>query len=153
MIETKEFSVGTYRYRLTQFGAKKGQALLLTCAKIVGGSVAETAASNGGDVQLGNALKTLFTELSETTFARICEDFAGACHFSEDGTDLWKPLGPAYNDHFAGRYTELLKWLVGCFNANYESFFSELKEATGLQLSQTKKGNPSPPVLTGQSTE
>jgi hypothetical protein len=147
MIETKEFSVGRFRYKVTQFGAKKGQALLLTCAKLIGESVGEVAAANGGDVQLGKALKALFSELSETTFHRICEDFAEVCIYTSEEKEVWKRLGPDYNDHFAGRYKDLLLWLRECFNANYESFFSELQDLTGLQLQKT-----APPVNPSQST-
>lgn len=140
MIETKEFSVGGYQYKITQFGAKKGQSLLLVCAKIIGGSVGEVAATNSGDVALGKALQRIFDGLSEATFAKTCEDFAEVCYFSEDG-EKWIKLSSQYNDHFAGRYKELLQWLEGCFQANFGSFLEELKGAVGVPA----KKNPTEP--------
>jgi hypothetical protein len=135
--EAVQFEVDGVTYTLTQFGAKKGQTLLLTCAKIVGPALGKAASSGYGDVQLGGMLEELFDGLDEPTMERICADFSEACLFDANGkTGL--PLKAHYDDHFAGRYLQMLQWLRECFKVNYGDFLNGLQGMLGVNLGTPK---------------
>lgn len=161
MIESREFATsdGT-RYKVTMFGAKKGQALLTRVMRIVApalGRAADGATPVAGDidVMVGSAIDKLCEGLTPELIADLGAMFEEKTEYSTDDGAVWVPLKGKYDDHFAGRYAQLIQWLKGCFEVNYADFFVVFQgAATGFLASKTKAPpSGSPNTSTGTSIE
>jgi hypothetical protein len=124
---TESFDVDGATYSLTQFGAKQGQRWLVRLAKVFAPAFAH-AASVTDTAALAAVLDAAASDLSPELFDELCADFARACVVNFDGKEV--PLHSVYDDHFAGRYDALLKWLRECFKVNFSGFFSALQAAS-----------------------
>lgn len=149
MIEAKQFEVDGVTYELTQFGAKKGMAVLAKVTALVGPALGDAVLNDAkGTLDMGALVSGLTRALGEHDLYATCMEFAELCRFSVDGGSKFVPLAkPAatFDDHFAGRYVQLLEWVRGCFEANYSGFFDELRRRVGPQLSgSTTTATPSP---------
>jgi hypothetical protein len=120
MIETKEKQIGGrgYVYRVTQFGAKKGNQVMVRLAKVIGKMV-------GGDLE--QIVTNLVDAIDETQLDFFCDafasmtevaggDFKGAVKLSSEGV---------FDLHFAGEYKEMGQWLLFAIETNYASFLPE----------------------------
>lgn len=158
MIESREFSTsdGT-RYRVTMFGAKKGQALLLRVTRVIApalGRMADGATPIAGDIDVlvGAAIDKLCDGLSEAMLSEVTAAFEEKTEFSVDG-DKWVPLRGKYDDHFAGRYSQMTEWLKGCFEVNYADFFGVFRGlATAFLASKTKDPRSSSPKASKETS-
>ena len=127
MIEARTFEVEGCEYTLNQFGAKVGQRWLLRLTKAVAPALVRGASAS--DTQALAAVLELASEsLPEAMLDELCAAFAERCQvrFSDGSV---RPLSAVYDDHFAGNYVALAKWLRGCLEANYGGFMLALQSA------------------------
>jgi len=161
MIEAKQFEVDGVQYRLTMFGAKAGQKLLVRVVKVIapalGQGANDVSLGRSGGVELGSvrvaeAVESFCNGVDPAMFAEICESFAAKCEFSTDDGATFRPLGALYDDHFAGRYLALLRWVGESFRVNYADFFGELGPRLQAFMQTTRAASPSLSTSTGAST-
>lgn len=130
-IETRDITIGSTTYRVAQLPTRKGQALLVRIIKLLGpgvGSFVGGIGRSGGELDaamalgVGDALHDLAARLNELEVAGVLEEFAKNTYvlLSDDVQPL---LNTIYDEHFAGRYDELMKWAKFCLEVNYRSFF------------------------------
>lgn len=161
-IETKDRRIGATQYRITQLPAKRGRALLVRFIRLLGpgagafvGGLGRARSGLDGAVGVGiaDALHDLCTRLSEEDLAVVCDEFAEYTVVVVS-RDVERRLKDVFDDHFAGRYDEMLAWLRACAEVNFASFFvgSRLGDALPRLLEVLSKYQPQSPS-TGTSTE
>ena len=140
-LEVKEKRIGAHLYRVTQLPAKKGRALLVRLTKLLGpglaaafgdlgrdkASTAEAAIASG----IGQGLYELAERLSESEVGSILDELAVFTTVVLDA-EREPRLSDVFDDHFAGRYDEMLLWAGFCLEVNYASFFDGSGGSGGL---------------------
>lgn len=135
-IETRDTTIGATTYRVAHLPTKKGQALLVRIVKLLGPGVGsfvgglarpadefDSAMAQG----VGEALYDLAARLNAQEVEIVLEEFAKHTFViltAPDGQEITPRLSDVYDDHFAGRYDDLIKWAKFCFEVNYRSFFA-----------------------------
>lgn len=132
-IEAREITIGGTTYRVTQLGTKKGQALLVRLVKLLGPGVGSFVGGMGRSsadefdsalaLGVGDALHDLAHRLDAAEVAGVLEEFAKITVILQSD-DVQPLLWSVYDDHFAGRYDELLAWAKFCMEVNFSSFFA-----------------------------
>jgi hypothetical protein len=161
-IEAKERRIGASTYRITQLPAKRGRAMLVRFVRLFGpgagafvGGLGRGRSGFDGAVGLGiaDAVHDLCTRISEDELSAICDQFAEYTVVVVS-RDVERRLGDIFDDHFAGKYDEMLVWLRACCEVNFSSFFggSSLGNALPRLMELLSKYQP-PPASTGTSTE
>lgn len=162
-IEAKERRIGATVYRITQLPAKRGRAMLVRFVRLfgpgagafVGGLGRSKAAVLDGALGLGiaDAMLDLCTRLSEDDLAVICDQFAEFTVVIVS-RDVERRLSDVFDDHFAGKYDEMLSWLKACCEVNFASFFAGSSLGAGLPklMDLLSRWQPQP-QSTGTSTE
>lgn len=161
-IEAKERRIGAHNYRITQLPAKRGRAMLVRFVRLFGPGAgafvgglgrARTGFDGAVGIGIGDAVHDLCTRLSEEDLAAICDAFA---EFTVViiSREVERRLSDIFDDHFAGRYDEMLAWLRACCEVNFASFFAgtSLGNALPRLLELVSKYQP-PQASTGTSTE
>jgi hypothetical protein len=162
-IESREKQIGDYTYRVTQFGAKQGRGLLVRMIKMagpaLGGALSALARGNKGEFEaaiasgLSQGIYELAERLTEAEFASVTDEMAKLTVVVLDG-DKEPRLSGIFDDHFAGRYDEMLQWVAFVWEVNYGSFFGGSTDRVGMvrRLWSTLSASPSPSTSTGTST-
>lgn len=131
-IEAKDKRIGATNYRITQLPAKRGRAMLVRFIRLFGpGAGAFVGGLGRGkagfDAALGfgiaEGLHDLCTRLSEEDLSAICDEFATYTVVVQS-RDIELQLSKIFDDHFAGKYDEMLSWLRACCEVNFASFFA-----------------------------
>jgi hypothetical protein len=168
-IETRERTIGEHTYRVTQLGTKRGSAMLVKLVKLLGpgcgsfiGGLGRAPSGNSGEWEsalalgLGDALHDLATRLDEAQFAAVCDEFAKQTAVVLSA-ELEPRLSDIFDDHFAGKYDVMLRWLRFCMEINFSSFFGagSTTSSTNALMNLLKGLSASRfrPVSTGTSTE
>lgn len=105
-------------------GGIEGQDVLMRLTKSLGPVVAGAIAARTGSAgirELNHALRELPAEdlaYFTSTFAKYTEVVLGP--------NKAPTLSDIFDDHFAGKYLELLNWLKFCVELNFEDFFTML---------------------------
>lgn len=148
--EQVAFKVGETSYRVTQFGASQGRSILLLLAKVASATF-EGAAPGGSlkalaDADFASAMKAFFESVDDVKLDRVCREFAAVCEFDAGG-DRWPVLGTGtfFDDHFAGKYQNLVGWLFECIKANFAGFFDEYASKAGAVLGTKPQTVMTPP--------
>lgn len=161
-IEAKERRIGATTYRITQLPTKRGRALLVRFVRLFGpgagafvGGLGRARSGFDGAVGLGiaDAMHDLCTRLNDEDLGVICDEFAQFTVVIVS-RDVERRMVDVFDDHFAGKYDELLAWLRACCEVNFSSFFAVSSLAGGLPrlMELLSKWQPQPPS-TGTSTE
>lgn len=161
-IEAKERRIGATTYRITQLPAKRGRAMLVRFVRLFGpgagafvGGLGRARPGFDGAVGLGiaDALHDLCTRLNEEDLAAISDEFATYTVVVVN-REVERRLTDVFDDHFAGRYDEMLAWLKACCEVNFASFFGVSSLGAGLPrlLELLSRWQPQP-TSTGTSTE
>jgi hypothetical protein len=160
-IETREKRIGDHTYRVTQFGAKQGRALLVRIVKLAGptfgamlsslaqGKHKELDAALGAG--LGQGLYELAERLTESEVGGVMDDFAKQTVLVIG--DREPRLSDAFDAHFAGKYDEMLLWAAFCLEVNFASFFGGSNGAALWgRIQNLLSASRSPSTSTGTST-
>lgn len=129
-IQTRTIGVDTYEIEVLPTGL--GRPLLVRITRELApilGAVAK-GASESASAALGEALSHLGS-LSEETIAE-CERVFGAHSCVVESRDKKPRVSAVFDDHFAGRYDALAKWIYACAEVNFGSFFAEGLRASGI---------------------
>ena len=163
-IEQREKRIGAHTYRVTQLGAKAGRNVLVRLVKLGGPGVGalvggigrggkEGTADSALALGVGDALHALSLRLREDEVGALMDEFALHTVVVKPA-DIELRLSDIFDDHFAGRYDEMLAWTRFCMEVNFSSFFvGSSASATLGKLWKMLSALPSPPTSTGTSGE
>ena len=150
-IKTVEREIGGTRYRISSLGSLEGADILLTIGRVAG---------TGWDKK---AIGAVLRELSRDDLRVMRAAFERTTtllHVDEAKTTpgvnaRWLPLATfGQDDHFAGKYLELVEWIVAHVELNYRDFFvglAGLFERLAKATVSSRSTSPSP--STGTSGE
>lgn len=122
MQKTETVQIDGDEYELTQLGALEGRKILTKLLQMIGPSLQELAAAETlNEKAMGAAVAKALESLDEGTFELICDVFGKRTTVLVDGK---KPAltGPVFDQHFAGRYLAMMKWLFACMKLNFFDF-------------------------------
>lgn len=132
-IESRETTIGGTTYRVTQLGTKRGTSLLVRLVRLLGPGVGSLVGGLGRTdvnsldsalaVGVDDAMHDLAMRLDDKEVQLVLEEFAkltAVVQSDEIELRLWD----IYDDHFAGRYDEMLRWAKFCMEVNFSSFFA-----------------------------
>jgi hypothetical protein len=137
--KTKSDPIDGFVYEVTQLPAREGRGILVALTKVIvptlGAAIpGAVGASSLADVDLSDInfdslAHTLAESLDESMFARVCDAMVGTTEVWGEGFgDAGAPLVKWFDDHFAGRYLAMLKWLAFALRCNFLDFFDALEE-------------------------
>lgn len=129
--EKKTHTIGGHEYELETFGARQGMAVLLTLTRFLGPALADVMGA-GQDVEasLSRGLATFAATAKPADLDTLVDAFSGRTKLLLEATTkagtrkVPTALAPILDDHFAGRYTDLIQWLVWCIQENFSGFFA-----------------------------
>jgi hypothetical protein len=99
--------------------------MLVRLGKAVGPALGALGDIHKDDV--GPALAKLTESLSEDDLVAICDPLAQNT-FVRTGPSQTPILAKIFDDHFAGKYDLMAKWLVFALEVNFGSFFDGLRK-------------------------
>ena len=128
-----ETQIGSTRYRVRQLGASTGGELIFRVGMPILALIGSSLGKGGPKLSV-ESMQSLVKSLSpadlnwtivhfrETSQVWIVDEAAGP---DANGNPIgrWLPLGPLYDEHFAGSYRAWLEWLVFAAEANFGDFF------------------------------
>ncbi len=123
MFKTDSKTIGGLEYRVSQLGAVKGRAVFLRIVKLVGPAIASVV--KGGKIDMKNVdLGDLFkrVELTEEDLTFFCDAFAEKTFVVLPDKKAPR-LDHVFDAHFAGKYGDMMQWLVFCVSVNFADFF------------------------------
>jgi hypothetical protein len=130
MRETKLHQIDGFNYSIMQLGAKQGRLVLARVMRAVAGAAgkaASTAVEEDSTAAALTGMATLVEGLSDTDVEYFCDIFSKVTMVAKQETpDKQVVLGDCFDDHFAGRYGVMVKWLWAALNTNFASFLSDL---------------------------
>lgn len=138
--ECKESSViDGFTYKVTQLGAKEGRRVFARLVSTLGGAVGAlakevTGEGNGADAAQGVA--SFADRITPETLDFFCDVFAPYTLVCNGPSEL--PMSKEFDDHFAGRYAQMVQWLVFCIEVNFGSFLKGLGDIVALSGLQQK---------------
>lgn len=148
-MKQEEKRIGDYTYRVTQLDAIEGSRVFVRFTKTFGPALSSL---NTDDFEstVGSLIAGFTSRLEEKDFEHYCRLFAKLTEV--EGGDLEDGASPQLSDifavHFAGRYLELVRWLIFCFEVNFRGFFDG---AGDLLRKATASASKSPKASTSSS--
>ena len=132
----KSPAIDGFEYEVTQLGAIEGKRLLVTLSKIVLPALGAGIKDAPDDLtklslsklklDLGSALSALVSSADVAAVDGIVNKLAETTEVYGPGFgDAGAPLMRNFDDHFAGRYESMVKWLGFALRVNYGGFFPE----------------------------
>jgi hypothetical protein len=146
-----------YTYEVTQLPAREGRRILVQLMKILAptlGALLKNADTDKLDnidltnVDLEGAARALSEAADVRVFDELSDSMASATEVWGAGFgDAGAPLTHHFDDHFAGRYAAMLRWLGFALKANFADFFvgkgSVKKLVESLRSPGAGSGSPS----------
>lgn len=153
-METRERQIGELTFKVTQFGARQGLAVLTRLMKLVGPGL--QAATTGDE---GQAIAKLITSLepnevlglaeefaSKTTIRRLAQTAAGPQWVDAGG------LATQFDEVFADKYDELIEFLVFAVVVNFERSLKRGKALGGRLTELAASLSPSTSTGSGNAS-
>lgn len=132
--QTKSKDINGYTYKVTQLGALVGRKALARLAQATGPAIGTYASTQGDNETKSNAaLARLLGALSESETEYFCDLFAPTTTVSGKEFRGDAALDINFDDHFAGNYDALIKWLVFSLEVNFGGFFDEARRKLAAQ--------------------
>lgn len=155
MRESRTHLINGFSYTIQQLGAKDGRRVLARLLRSVAGAAGEASdlvkeGSNGAEAALAGIAK-LVENLSDADVDYLCDTFAPTTLYGPEGKDVQLQLKDSFNDHFAGKYGDMVRWLWAALETNYASFFDGLGLDVGAWVEKAK--NAMSPTTPKPSTE
>jgi hypothetical protein len=138
-------TIGGYRYKVRQLGATDGLEVLTDLSKlllpslgaIIGGGKTAVSSLMNAEVDgaaFGDAAEHIAKNLTTNSVRDIVAKFAEVTDIYGPGFgDQGAPMDAHFEDHFAGRYSELLQWLRFALDLNFGSFLQGLGMGGGTE--------------------
>lgn len=119
MRQTKSHAINGFVYDITQMGAKEARIVLAHILRIVGPAAAVEGESA--------SIAAVINALTDTEVDYLCDTFAkGTMVGPDDGKNARVSLKDQFDNHFVGKYGDMIKWLWAALETNFQSFFSDL---------------------------
>jgi hypothetical protein len=153
MLEQKTVTVDGREYLLFQLGAKSGRKVMVRLTKVLGGAAGELAQGEGFDEEtIARFIRSVAQQLNEVDFEYVCDIFAKSTRVVEG--ERQPMLSDVFDEHFAGRYYGMVKWLGECLAFNFSDFLGGSGPGSLLAgLAGKGPASPSPKSSTGSSGE
>jgi hypothetical protein len=132
--KTEEKEIGGVTYAVTLLGARKGLEVATKLAPFLG---VLAKAQKGGKEAATEALSEVLRSVSAADVQGLCDVMAEWTMVKGPGPRDQVILTNVFDDHFAGRYGDLLKWLGFCLSVNFPSFFSGAAPVKGSAAEAT----------------
>ncbi len=134
--QTRVFGIDGESYEVTQLGAERGMELYHELVKEVGPLLQEYLGAQGApagadaeeqDVNLtfGKFLVRAIAQVSKSLLRDLRVAFAANCKVHVSGMPVPLSTGDTFDQHFAGRYGLLTKWMVECLKFNFLGFLAD----------------------------
>lgn len=130
MKQTKIVHVGAHSYRLTHLGGVSAARVLLPAARLSPALVEASAALAAG--RFGRASVAL-QAAQESDLAVLIDAFQGVTEIMSRAPNAGPntpaipiPLQGCFDDHFAGRIGDQIKWITECFEMNFADFLADM---------------------------
>ena len=141
--QTVVVTVGDTTYSIRQMGARQGRRVWFKLVSALSGGLKEIrhgveSMADAGLNDLGSAIQGALNGLGEEDFDSVCQTLAE--HTAVVFGSRQVELSVMFDDHFAGHYLEMTKWLVEALKANFADFFTEFK----MKIATASPGDPSP---------
>jgi hypothetical protein len=117
MRESKTHAIDGYDYNITQLGAKQGRLVLARVVRIAAAAAEAT-----------DPVGKLASALTDAEVDYLCDTFSKTTQVGKDNKYLL--LSDCFDDHFAGRYGAMVKWLWAALETNYSSFLADVGLST-----------------------
>lgn len=130
MRTSKLVTIGPHTYRLTHLGGVSAARALLPAARLAPAIVEAAGALESGrfgraSVALQAAQENDLAALIDA-FQRVTEIMSRAPNAGPDTPAIALPLAGVYDDHFAGRIGDQIKWITECFQMNFADFLADM---------------------------
>lgn len=127
-VEVKSKQIGDCTYRVRQLPAIQGRKVLVRLMKMFGPAL-ESLGKNT-EANIGSMLSGALENLDEEVFESLCDTFAKYTEF-ELPNGNYVGLGEVgmFDQHFTGKYGQMLQWLAFCVQVNFADFLGVLSGA------------------------
>src|SRR5271166_4856208 len=128
MRESRQHTIGDFTYTIQQLGAKEGRIVLARVLRVVAGAASAAQATDDPLEAAGAGIAKLVEGLSDAEITYLCDAFSRTTMFGRTGTTDGLRLsdGVNFDEHFAGQYGAMMKWLWAALETNYASFLSDM---------------------------
>ncbi len=136
-VQTKTFIVDGDSYEITQLGANKGRKLWLKLMRAAAAPLKELGNGSKLDEKtMLAAIAAAIENLDDDTTESLYEAFGATCtvHLPTGNNPLLQ--GAVFDQHFAGRYLTMTKWLWECVSFNFASFLGDTSLGSMTSLVQ-----------------
>lgn len=146
MIERRDITVGAHTYTIQQLGARVGLRVFAKLARAIGEPMAMAK-----DDKLTEAIRAFVANPSlESDLVECAEAFAGVSKLHTIATfkggrqeAIKTALDAQWDDHFAGRYDDLVRFLWEHITYNFASFLAEARNRATQQPAESSSPVPS----------
>lgn len=120
-------TIGDHEYEVSPLPAGVARKVFIRLFKALGPSLASATRAGKNETEIAaGVLETLPNDLDEESFDFIAKSFGQYSKVNIDGA--WKQLIPIVQDeHFAGSYGEMMKWLLFCVEVSFGNFFPGIR--------------------------
>jgi len=125
--QTKEKKIGEHTYVVTQFGALVGKNVLFRLTTMIGPAMAGMLKGGLSAAGLCEAITVFSGTAKEADFDWLCGPFASCSKVKQGlttGASITLDLADqtVFDDHFVGRYDEMIKWIAFAAEVNFGDF-------------------------------
>lgn len=123
ILETKTKRIGAHEYRVTVLDAISGRGLFVRLAKIAGPAFLNFDGKNL-EASFPKVFGAVASSLTEEDLTVFCDVLGRSTEVAGGDYSQRSPnLADVFALHFAGKYPEMLQWLIFALEVNFGSFF------------------------------
>ncbi len=155
-VQVKKFAIDGVNYELTQLGAKKGRKIWLKLMQIIAPSLRTLGSFKKVDQEaIVIALAAAVENLDADTAEELYIEFGATCTVMLPTGNTPNLTEQVFDQHFAGNYIAMSKWLWECVAFNFASFLGDtsIGSMSDLVKRVTASKSGSQTGLTGSSGE
>ena|ERR1700682_1471034 len=116
MRETVNKPIDGFEYQIQQLGAKQGKTVMARMLRIFAPAA-----------EASDPVARMAAALTDAELDFLCDTFAKSTQFSAAAKpEAVLRLSDFFDDHFAGRYGAMVKWLWACVEVNYGTFLADV---------------------------
>lgn len=129
MLKVVSKTIGGTEYKVRQLVATQGRLVMLSLGRILGPAAAAAASSKDKSEVMPAMIEAVLTNITPEDFTSLCNTFAESTDVViDDEKGRREPkLSKVFDLQFAGKYDEMIAWLVFCVEVNFGSFLGGLK--------------------------
>lgn len=125
-VQQKQFTIDGVVYTVTQLGAKKGRRIWLKLMQVAAAPLKELSAQKKLDqAAIASALATAIESLDDETTESLYAAFGETCTVLLPTGNNPYLKDEVFDQHFAGNYIAMSKWLWECIAFNFASFLGD----------------------------